>query len=98
AQLPHSVMLMARVDGRPAGGAAVSAHGSIAHMAGAAVLPEFRGRGIQRALTAARMRIAGERGCTLAKLDVRAGSVSHRNAARCGFQVAYTRPQLVKSP
>ncbi len=95
AHLPDSVMLLARVDGQSAGGAGISMHGGVAHMAGAAVLPEFRGRGIQRALTAARIRIASERGCTLAKLDVRAGSVSHRNAARCGFQVAYTRPQLI---
>ena len=62
-----------------------------------AVLPEFRGRGVQRALTAARLRIALERGCLLAKMDVRAGTVSHQNAVRCGFQVAYTRPQLVRT-
>jgi ribosomal protein S18 acetylase RimI-like enzyme len=100
ARLPHSVMLLASVDGEPAGGAGMSIHGSaggVAHMAGAAVLPAFRGRGLQRALTAARLRIARERGCTLAKLDVRAGTVSHRNAVRSGFQVAYTRPQLIRS-
>jgi len=96
AHMPHSAMLLATVHGAPAGGAAITIHEGVAHMAGAAVLPQFRGRGIQRALTAARLRIARERGCTLAKLDVRAGSVSHRNAARCGFQVAYTRPQLVR--
>jgi ribosomal protein S18 acetylase RimI-like enzyme len=94
--LPRSVMLLACVDGVPAGGAGVSIHGHVAHMAGAAVLPQFRGRGIQQQLTAWRLRLARERGCTLAKLDVRAGSGSYRNAARAGFHVAYTRPQLMR--
>jgi GNAT superfamily N-acetyltransferase len=107
ARLPHSIMLLASVDGEPAGGAGLSIHRSeltggpgtagVAHMAGAAVLPAFRGRGIQSALTAARLRIARDHGCTLAKLDVQAGSVSHRNATRAGFQIAYTRPQMIKS-
>ncbi len=96
-RLAHSVMLLASVDGEPAGGAGISIFGHVAHMAGAAVLPQFRGRGIQRALTEARLRIARERGCTLAKLDVQGGSGSYRNAVRAGFEVAYTRPQLVKS-
>lgn len=96
-RLSHSVMLLATVDGVPAGAAGISIHGHVAHMAGAAVLPPFRRRGIQRLLTQERLRIAHERGCTLAKLDVLGGSDSYRNAVRAGFQVAYTRPQLVKS-
>ncbi|MDI1290023.1 MAG: GNAT family N-acetyltransferase, partial [bacterium] len=95
-RLPNSLMLLATVNGTPAGGAGLSIHNHVAHMAGAAVLPQFRGRGIQQALTAARLQLATDRGCTLAKLDVRAGSASYRNAVRAGFQVAYTRPQLVK--
>lgn len=95
AHTPGAISVLASVSGVPAGGAALSIRGDVAHMSGAAVLPGFRNRGIQQALTAARLTIARERGCTLAKLDVRAGTVSHRNAARAGFQVAYTRPQLV---
>jgi ribosomal protein S18 acetylase RimI-like enzyme len=96
AGLEHSVMVLAVVGGVAAGGAALSIASGTAHFAGAAVLPEFRGRGIQRALTAERLRIARERGCSLAKLDVLAGSVSHRNAEHAGFRVAYTRPQMVR--
>jgi ribosomal protein S18 acetylase RimI-like enzyme len=96
AGLEHSVMLLAVVGGVAAGGAAISIMNGTAHFSGAAVLPEFRGRGIQRALTAERLRIAHERGCRLAKLDVYAGTVSHRNAERAGFRVAYTRPQMVR--
>jgi ribosomal protein S18 acetylase RimI-like enzyme len=94
--LEHSVMMLAVVGGVAAGGAALSMVNGTAHFSGAAVLPEFRGRGIQRALTAERVRVARERGCRLAKLDVLAGSVSHRNAERAGFRVAYTRPQMVR--
>jgi ribosomal protein S18 acetylase RimI-like enzyme len=71
-------------------------HGGVALMSGAAVLPAFRGRGIQLALTAERLRIGALRGCKLAKMDVRAASASYRNAVRAGFEVAYTRPQLVR--
>lgn len=81
-----SVMFLATVDGDPAGGAGLSIHHSsrVAHFAGAAVLPQFRRRGIQAALTRLRLRIARETGCTLAKFDVRAGSISHHNAVRAG--------------
>jgi len=95
--LSQTVSLLATIDGIPAGGAAMSIHRGVAHLCGAAVLPAFRRRGVQQALTAARLEIAQSRGCNLAKLDVRAGTPSHRNACRAGFQVAYTRPQLVKA-
>ena len=97
ARLAGSVMLLATVDGVPAGAAGFSVQGTVAHMNGAAVLPAYRRRGIQTALTAARLSMAKERGCAVAKLDVQAGSISHRNAARAGFMVAYTRPQLVRA-
>jgi ribosomal protein S18 acetylase RimI-like enzyme len=100
----RTFMLLAKVAGAPAGGAALSLTRArvdgtvmplIAFMSGAAVVPEFRRRGIQSALTAARLEIARERGCDYATICVRAGSGSHRNACRAGFQVAYTRPQMV---
>ncbi len=93
-------MLLATVRGEPAGGAALSITDvfglRIAHMSGAAVLPQFRKRGIQSGLTAARMRVARDAGAQFAKLDVSAGSASHRNAERAGFRVAYTRPQVIR--
>ncbi len=94
-----SLMFLATVNGEPAGGAGLSIHHGlkVAHFAGAAVLPRFRRRGIQTALTATRIRAARDHGCTYGKFDVRAGSVSHHNAVRAGFQVAYTRPQMIRS-
>jgi GNAT superfamily N-acetyltransferase len=97
AALTGSYALVATFDGVPAGGAAMSVHGTVAHFAGGAVLPEFRRRGVQAALTAARLRLAMDLGSTLVKMDVLAGSASHRNATRAGFEVAYTRPQLVRA-
>lgn len=96
AVIEGSIMLIATVEGIPAGAAGMSLQGEVALMSGAAVLPVFRQRGIQQSLTAFRLGLARERGATLAKLDVRAGSASYRNAVRAGFQVAYTRPQLVR--
>lgn len=97
ARTPGSFMLLARVDGVNAGAGGMSIYDGVAHMNGAAVLPAFRRRGLQQALTAARLAMAQQLGCTVAKMDVLAGSASHRNAARAGFQVAYTRPQFVRS-
>jgi ribosomal protein S18 acetylase RimI-like enzyme len=96
---PTSHMLLATVKGVPAGGASMSISPSlrVAHFSGAAVLPQFRRRGIQTALTAARLELARIRGSRYAKLDVHAGSTSHHNAIRAGFQVAYTRPQMIRS-
>ncbi len=93
--LKHSITLLATVDGVPAGGAGMSISGPVAHLAGGAVLPQFRRRGIQQELNAARLRIARERGCIWAKVDTQGGSASYRNAVRAGFQVAYTRPQML---
>ncbi|MBL9000035.1 MAG: GNAT family N-acetyltransferase [Phycisphaerae bacterium] len=97
AVLADSVLLAATVDGVPVGGATMSIVGRVALLSGAAVLPAYRRRGIQRALTAARLRIARVRECELVKMDVRAGTDSHRNAVRAGFRVAYTRPQMVRT-
>lgn len=106
---PSTFMLLATINGTPAGGAALSfgcasprdgttPSPRIAFMSGAAVLPEFRRRGIQSALTAARLALARQHKCDFATLCVRGGSASHRNAASAGFQVAYTRPQMALSP
>lgn len=89
-------LLIASIHGKPAAGAKLSIHEGVVHLIGASVLPEYRGRGIQSALIAYRMRLAHQRGCDLAKIDVRAGSVSQRNASMAGFDVAYTRPQIMR--
>lgn len=66
-------------------------HGGVALLAGASTVPEARGRGAQRALLRARLRLAAERGCTLAMMCASPGGGSQRNAERQGFRIAYTR-------
>lgn len=78
-------MQLARVDGEPAGAAAVSLQQRTAYLMGAVVLPKLRGRGLYRALVAERLRLAARRGCTLATSNARA-STSHPILARLGFR------------
>jgi GNAT superfamily N-acetyltransferase len=87
---------LACVDGAVAGGGSLFAFNGIAGIFGASTLPEFRGRGVQQALLAARLRWAAQNGCELAKGITLPGSVSHRNHERFGFRVAYTRTKLVR--
>jgi GNAT superfamily N-acetyltransferase len=88
---------IAFVDGVAAGGASVFTFDGVAGMFGAATLPEFRGRGVQGALLAARLRWAAQHGCDIAKGITLPGSASHRNHERLGFRVAYTRTKLVRN-
>jgi MOSC domain-containing protein YiiM/GNAT superfamily N-acetyltransferase len=55
-------------------------------LATTAVLPEARGRGIQRALIAERIRLAIERRCTIVTASALVGSSSARNLELMGFE------------
>lgn len=72
-------------------------HGNVALLAGASTVPGARGRGAQKALLAARLRFAAERGCSLAVMGALPGSTSQRNAERNGFRIAYTRIKWMKT-
>ena len=93
----HSHHFLAFVEGAMAGGASVFDFGGVAGMFGASTLPEFRGRGVQTALLAARLSWAAQNGCELAKGITLPGSTSHRNHERFGFRVVYTRTKLTRS-
>ena len=88
---------LAFVDGVAAGGASAFIHDGVAGMFGASTLPEFRGRGVQSALLAARLRWAAEHGCDLAKGITLPGSSSQRNHERFDFRVVYTRTKLIRA-
>ncbi len=87
----NSVSFLAEVDGVPGAAGGLSIDNGVALFAGAATIPELRGRGLQGALLAARMRYAFDHGCDLAMMVTEVGSSSQRNAERKGFQIAYTR-------
>ena len=87
----NSACFLAEIDGQAAAAGALAVHDGVALFAGASTVPEFRRRGLQGALLAARMRYAREQGCDLAMMVTEPGSESQRNAQRQGFLVAYTR-------
>ena len=60
-------------------------------LATAAVLPTARGRSIQRALIAERMRLAIERRCTIVTASALVGSASAENLEAMGFRPIHER-------
>ena len=88
---------LARIDGDVAGGASMKVEAGIALLAGAATLPAFRRRGVQRALLQARLADAARAGCELAVVVTQPGSTSQANVQRQEFELLYARAVLVKS-
>jgi ribosomal protein S18 acetylase RimI-like enzyme len=87
---------LAEVDGVAAGGGMMSIHQGVASLGGAGTLPEFRNRGVQRALLVARIALATESGSDLAMVATSPGSGSQRNVERLGFRVVYTRTKFLR--
>jgi len=86
---------LAEIGGVAAGGGMMSIHNGVASLGGAGALPEFRNRGIQKALLQSRIAKAAEIGCDLAMVATAPGSGSQRNVERAGFRVAYTRTKFL---
>jgi ribosomal protein S18 acetylase RimI-like enzyme len=84
-------LYLARVDGSPAGAALLAIDGDIGYLANASTLPDFRHRGVQTALIAARGADARAAGCGLLSSGASFGSASMRNLERAGLRVAYTK-------
>jgi GNAT superfamily N-acetyltransferase len=85
--LPGLTSLVAVINHQPVGAASVLVLGTTALLGGAATLPAFRRRGVQRALIDARLALAARAGCELAVVTADPGSSSGRNAERSGFQL-----------
>ncbi|HYR51428.1 MAG TPA: GNAT family N-acetyltransferase [Candidatus Dormibacteraeota bacterium] len=91
---------MAFVHDKPVGTAALYYEGDWAEFGYAAVLPDSRGKGIQAALIAARIRAAREAGCKWISMEtaeetLEKPSYSFRNAKRMGFETMYLRPNYL---
>ncbi len=78
-------------DGEPAGAAVMHCADGVASLTFAAVLPQYRGRGLHQALILRRLEQARASGCTLAVSQAAYASASARNMERCGLRLAYTR-------
>jgi ribosomal protein S18 acetylase RimI-like enzyme len=81
-------------DGAIAGGASMRVDGRIAQLTGAATLPGHRRRGVQTALTHARLADARRDGCDLVTVTTLPGSRSEESMLRLGFSILYTRAVL----
>jgi GNAT superfamily N-acetyltransferase len=92
------VRYLARRGGTPAGGASMRLFEGIAQLCGAATLPEHRRHGVQSALLAARLELAGRAGCDVAVVTTQPGSKSQQNVQKQGFELLYTRAILVRQP
>lgn len=82
---------LCRRQGEPIAVAAMSMHGVVAVLGGAATLPAARGRGAQRALLQHRLREAERAGCSAATASTVSMSHSHNNLAATGFTI-WQRP------
>lgn len=91
---PEAALFLAVLDGEPVGAANVLVHGEVASLGGTTTLAEFRRRGVQQALLAARLAYANASGSTLAIVTADPGGGSARNIERAGFQLAYTNARL----
>lgn len=96
-QAPRMLMHLARFDGQPAGAAALALLPRSAFLLGAVVLPEFRGRGIYRALVASRAKHAAALGRALATSHARA-STSAPVLLRLGFREVCRLTMLLDRP
>jgi GNAT superfamily N-acetyltransferase len=86
----HPVMALA--DGKPAGTGLLHVKRATGLLRGGYVAEPYRGRGIQRALIAARAQLAAELECRLLASLAQAGSVSSRNLERMGLVSIATHP------
>lgn len=74
----------------------VREYAEVCALFGLSLLPEFRRRGIQQALIAARLNSASVRGARLATIGSKPGAETERNVRRMGFATAYTKPVMVR--
>ena len=87
---------IARLDGEPAGEAALHVDEGLALLAGSGTVPHLRGRGVQKALVARRLDDARREGCDLAVVVTAPGTRSQDNVMRRGFELLYTRAILMR--
>ena len=96
--MPGAMCYLATSEaGDSAGGGAMAIHNGLATLFADSMLADFRRRGLQRELIAARLNEAVARGCDLATASTEAGSASQRNYERLGFEVVYTKVTLTSS-
>lgn len=97
AAVPGLTHYVARIDGEPAGEAAMRVDDGLAQLAGSGTVPALRGRGVQKALVERRLHDARQAGCELAVVVTAPGTRSQDNVMRRGFALLYTRAILIRT-
>ena len=88
---PRMHLLLAEIDGRPAGAAGLFVHRRVAGLGPGSVLPDCRRQGVHAALISARIRLAAELGCDVVAGWATLDGPSERNMLRAGLRRAWTR-------
>lgn len=91
-------IFIAQIDGVTVANASLHVSAKTGWLRGAVVAPEARGRGIQRALIAARARAAAELGCNLVGASAEPELVSARNLVQSGMRLLGTRSNYIYEP
>jgi hypothetical protein len=86
------------MDGKPVAGCGLGIGADVSWLQGAATEPEYRNRGLHKAMQNFRMKVAKEHGCKVIVQGALPGSPSQVNAQKCGMQVAFTRPTFYLAP
>jgi len=89
--LPGWSLFLGRIAGTPAAAAILYVQEGFAYLADAATDPAFRGRGLQNALLAHRLRHAAAEGAEFACSGASFLSTSHRNMVRAGMTLQFVR-------
>jgi MOSC domain-containing protein YiiM/GNAT superfamily N-acetyltransferase len=87
----HHHRFVAELDGRPVGVGSLHSHHRVGWLRAGVVLPDARGRGIQRALIRERAAHALRLGCDIIGASANAGGVSARNLERVGARIVAVR-------
>jgi len=96
AERDDAILVLAWVDGEPAGTGALVVDGGVGWLSGDSTMPRFRRRGIQQAIQRHRIEIARDTGCDLAVTESSPGSQSQRNMERVGFRIVYTHVEFAR--
>jgi GNAT superfamily N-acetyltransferase len=92
-----AVLVLAWMEGAPAGTGALVIDGGVGWLSGDSTLRQYRGRGVQQAIQRHRLLLAEGAGCDLAVTEAVPGGGSQRNMERLGFRIVYTHVEFAKS-
>ncbi len=97
AHMPQVTCFLATQNGVSIGGGEIGIYEGVCDLGLASTLPQWRGRGAQKALLAQRLAYAVAEGCHLVTVTTEPGSISQINCEKMGFRIAYTRTKFEKS-